>query len=94
MSLSECTKCGGRIPLGPDASNVCEQCGAGVFLLWHNTKCRHCGEVISGAYADACPPGSPCSEARWTAIVQEKQAEIERLRKENERLRSGISEAP
>ena len=33
MSLSECVKCGGHIPLGPDASNVCEECGAGVFAL-------------------------------------------------------------
>jgi hypothetical protein len=33
MSLSECTKCGGNIPLGPDASNVCERCGTGVFAL-------------------------------------------------------------
>ena len=33
MSLSECLKCGGHIPLGPDASNVCEECGAGVFAL-------------------------------------------------------------
>lgn len=31
MSVSECQKCGGHIPLGPDASNVCEDCGAGVF---------------------------------------------------------------
>jgi hypothetical protein len=33
MSLSECTKCGGHIPIGPNASNVCEECGAGVFAL-------------------------------------------------------------
>ena len=33
MSLSECTKCGGHIPLGPDASNVCERCGTGVFAF-------------------------------------------------------------
>ena len=27
MSLSECEKCGGHIPLGPNASNRCEKCG-------------------------------------------------------------------
>lgn len=31
MSLSECLKCGGHIPLGPHASNRCESCGAGVL---------------------------------------------------------------
>jgi hypothetical protein len=31
VSLSTCIKCGGHIPLGPDASNRCETCGAGVF---------------------------------------------------------------
>ena len=31
MSLSTCDKCGGHIPLGPRASNVCENCGGGVF---------------------------------------------------------------
>lgn len=31
MSLSTCEKCGGHIPLGPDASNRCEVCGAFVF---------------------------------------------------------------
>ena len=31
MSLSNCEKCGGHIPLGPDATNRCEKCGAGVF---------------------------------------------------------------
>ncbi len=29
MSLSVCQTCGGHIPLGPDASNRCEKCGAG-----------------------------------------------------------------
>ena len=38
-------------------------------------KCRHCGEELSDAYADACPAGSKCSESRWTAIVQAKQAD-------------------
>ena len=33
MSLSTCEKCGGHIPLGPDATNHCEDCGAGVFDL-------------------------------------------------------------
>lgn len=31
MSLSTCNHCGGHIPLGPDASNVCDDCGAHVF---------------------------------------------------------------
>lgn len=31
MSLSTCEKCGGHIPLGPDASNRCEKCGEHVF---------------------------------------------------------------
>ena len=31
MSLSTCDRCGGHIPLGPDASNRCESCGLGVF---------------------------------------------------------------
>lgn len=31
MSLSTCEHCGGHIPLGPDASNRCENCGRGVF---------------------------------------------------------------
>ena len=31
MSLSICEKCGGNIPLGPDASNRCENCGLGLF---------------------------------------------------------------
>jgi hypothetical protein len=31
MSLSTCLVCGGHIPLGPDATNRCEDCGAGVF---------------------------------------------------------------
>lgn len=34
MSLSTCEKCGGHIPLGPDATNRCEKCGAGVFGPW------------------------------------------------------------
>lgn len=33
MSLSTCEICGGHIPLGPDASNRCEICGAGVFAV-------------------------------------------------------------
>lgn len=36
MSLSTCEKCGGFIPLGPDATNCCEKCGAGVFSGSHN----------------------------------------------------------
>jgi hypothetical protein len=31
MSLSTCLVCGGHIPLGPEATNRCEDCGAGVF---------------------------------------------------------------
>lgn len=31
MSLSTCLECGGHIPLGPDATNRCEKCGAFVF---------------------------------------------------------------
>ncbi len=31
MSLSECKKCGGHIPLGPDASNRCDKCGEHVM---------------------------------------------------------------
>ena len=31
MSLSTCEKCGGNIPLGPDATNRCEKCGEFVF---------------------------------------------------------------
>lgn len=31
MSLSTCDRCGGHIPLGPNASNRCESCGLGVF---------------------------------------------------------------
>ena len=31
MSLSTCEKCGGHIPLGPDATNRCEVCGLGLF---------------------------------------------------------------
>lgn len=31
MSLSTCEKCGGHIPLGPNATNRCESCGLGVF---------------------------------------------------------------
>ena len=31
MSLSTCEKCGGHIPLGPDASNRCEKCGEHVM---------------------------------------------------------------
>ena len=30
MGLSDC-ECGGFIALGPDASNKCDKCGAGVF---------------------------------------------------------------
>lgn len=30
MGLSDC-ECGGFIALGPDASNKCDRCGAGVF---------------------------------------------------------------
>ena len=33
MSLSTCEHCEGHIPIGPDASNCCEICGAGVFDL-------------------------------------------------------------
>jgi hypothetical protein len=39
MSLSECQKCGGHIPLGPDASNICEDCGSGVFDTNEPAKC-------------------------------------------------------
>jgi hypothetical protein len=38
MSLSTCEVCGGHIPLGPDASNCCEQCGAFVFPGIHPAK--------------------------------------------------------
>ncbi len=31
MSLSECEKCGGHIPLGPHATNRCEKCGEHVM---------------------------------------------------------------
>lgn len=31
MSLSTCEKCGGHIPLGPDATNCCEKCGTHVM---------------------------------------------------------------
>jgi hypothetical protein len=31
MSLSECEKCGGHIPLGPNATNCCEKCGEHVM---------------------------------------------------------------
>lgn len=31
MSLSTCARCGGFIPLGPDASNCCVECGHHVF---------------------------------------------------------------
>ena len=31
MSLSTCEKCGGHIPLGPDATNKCEDCGEPIF---------------------------------------------------------------
>jgi hypothetical protein len=33
MSLSTCEKCGGHIPLGLDASNICINCGSGVFNM-------------------------------------------------------------
>ena len=32
MSLSECRRCGGHVPLGPGATNRCEKCGDGVFV--------------------------------------------------------------
>ena len=35
MSLSVCQKCGGHIPLGPDATNRCEKCGGSVWLEMH-----------------------------------------------------------
>jgi len=38
MSLSICNKCGGHIPLGADASNQCEICGAGIFCEDFMTK--------------------------------------------------------
>lgn len=31
MSLSTCDYCGGHIPLGPDAPNLCNGCGRHVF---------------------------------------------------------------
>ena len=31
MSLSTCVHCGGFIPIGPEATNCCEDCGAFVF---------------------------------------------------------------
>jgi hypothetical protein len=31
VSLSTCEKCGGHIPLGPDATNCCEKCGTPVL---------------------------------------------------------------
>lgn len=31
MGLSDCPKCGGFIPLGPDATNRCEKCGEHVL---------------------------------------------------------------
>lgn len=34
MGLSDC-ECGGTIALGPDASNRCDRCGAGVFSFSH-----------------------------------------------------------
>jgi hypothetical protein len=43
-------------------------------------ECRYCGEFIPAPYADACGPGSRCSERRWVQLVKRKQAEIERLR--------------
>ena len=36
MSLSTCLHCGGHIPIGPDASNICEVCGKGVFSSPNN----------------------------------------------------------
>lgn len=60
MSLSTCENCGGHIPLGPRASNVCETCGAGVFT----------GPVMKGDFDEALDmphpteTGRPCSTCR------------------------------
>lgn len=42
MGLSDCPKCGGHIPLGPHATNRCENCDAFVFDAHE-----------SGAYAES-----------------------------------------
>ena len=33
MSASICTYCGGHIPLGPDASNLCNGCGRSLYYM-------------------------------------------------------------
>ena len=33
MSLSVCDYCGGHIPLGPDASNLCNGCGRSLYYM-------------------------------------------------------------
>jgi hypothetical protein len=33
VSLSTCAWCNGHIPLGPEASNVCETCGRSVWSV-------------------------------------------------------------
>ena len=33
MNLSICTFCGGHIPLGPDASNLCDGCGRSLYYM-------------------------------------------------------------
>lgn len=40
MSLSTCTKCGGHIPLGPDATNRCETCETYLFGPNSGTGCQ------------------------------------------------------
>jgi hypothetical protein len=44
MSLSTCEHCGGFIPIGPDESNRCEICGAGVFDLALVPVCKNDGK--------------------------------------------------
>jgi hypothetical protein len=61
MSLSTCEKCGGNIPLGPDATNRCEDCGEPVFSIQHRDATQAC---------EACA----LIEARIAALRAERDA--------------------
>ena len=56
-------------------------------------ECRHCGSFISTMFANTCGPGTPCAERQWTRLVHRKQAEIDRLRAENDKMRFAIEDA-
>ena len=77
MSMPTCEKCGGFIPLGPDATNCCEQCGAPVFRTIPPMNTQRIQEIqAQTAHPHSLSVASALLQV-WNEVAQEKELEKE-----------------